>query len=300
LRLRRRVNRSARQKFSAREQCPAAKIKDLSEEIEEIHAFKMMNKPKVCVLRTAGTNCDQETAFAFNLAGAEAELVHINSLISREKNLADYQILALPGGFSYGDDVASGKIFANELKNKLQDELKVFVREGNLIIGICNGFQILVKAGLLPGNEALAQEATLTINDSGKFEDRWAYLRRRAKCVWTGDLPEVIYLPVAHGEGKFVTKDKAALDSLKQNRQIVFQYCDSSGKSAGYPDNPNGSEEDIAGICDRSGRILGMMPHPERHIYWQQHPRWTASKSRKEGDGLQIFRSGVKYAKKRI
>ncbi|MDP2940689.1 MAG: phosphoribosylformylglycinamidine synthase I [Candidatus Omnitrophota bacterium] len=261
-------------------------------------------KPKVCVLRTAGTNCDQETAFAFSLAGAESELVHINRLVSGEKTLRDYQILALPGGFSYGDDIASGKIFANELKNKLQDELRQFINEGKLIIGICNGFQILVKAGLLPGNESLTQEVTLTMNDSGKFEDRWVYLRgtrdegRGMKCVWAKDLPEITYLPVAHGEGKFVTQDKEALRRLRKNSQIVFQYCDKMGESAGYPANPNGSAENIAGICDMTGRILGLMPHPERHIYNAQHPRATSMPRRAEGDGLQIFRNGVEYIQK--
>ncbi|MFH1199084.1 MAG: phosphoribosylformylglycinamidine synthase I [Candidatus Omnitrophota bacterium] len=245
----------------------------------------MVKSVRSCILRTAGTNCDKETAFAFEKAGARSELVHINRLISKEKNIHDYQILALPGGFSYGDDIASGKIFANELKNKLGGELKKFVADGKLIIGICNGFQILVKSGLLPGNETLEQETSLIINDSGKFEDRWAYLRSTAyglrptagnKCIWTNDLPEVIYLPVAHGEGKFVVKDKEVLARLKKNQQIIFQYCDDGGKLSGYPHNPNGSQENIAGICDETGRILGLMPHPERHIYKQQHPRWTS------------------------
>jgi phosphoribosylformylglycinamidine synthase len=265
-----------------------------------------MPKPKVCVLRTAGTNCDKETAFAFAMAGGEAELVHINSLVSQEKSLADYQILALPGGFSYGDDIASGRIFANELKNKLQGELKEFLREGKIIIGICNGFQILAKSGLLPGNEALGQSVTLMINDSGKFEDRWTYLRNtqypigNTKCIWTKNLPAIIYLPVAHGEGKFVTKDKEVLGRLKKNRQIVFQYSDKTGRFCAYPDNPNGSQENIAGICDETGRILGLMPHPERHIYPEQHPRWTGRRGEKYGDGLTIFKNGVDYIKKNL
>ncbi|MFA4889498.1 MAG: phosphoribosylformylglycinamidine synthase I [Candidatus Omnitrophota bacterium] len=265
-----------------------------------------MNRPKVCVLRTAGTNCDKETVFAFSLAGADADLVHINTLISQEKSLEDYQILAIPGGFSYGDDIASGKIFANELKNKLADSLRVFAQDGKLMIGICNGFQVLVKSGLLPGNDALKQEATLTINDSGKFEDRWVYLKKSTvhspqstvNCVWANNLPEVIYLPVAHGEGKLVTKDKEALVRLKKNRQIVFRYCNKDGLPCDYPDNPNGSQEGIAGICDVTGRILGLMPHPERHIYRAQHPRWKGADSRNAGDGLQIFKNGVKYIKK--
>ncbi|MCM8790065.1 MAG: phosphoribosylformylglycinamidine synthase I [Candidatus Omnitrophica bacterium] len=275
-----------------------------------------MAKPKVCVLRAAGTNCDTETAFAFQKAGAEVESVHINRFISGERNLAEFQILAIPGGFTYGDDIAAGKILANELKTRLSDDIKKFIEEGRLIIGICNGFQILVKAGLLPGNENFQQEASLIINDSGKFEDRWVYLRSQAsspqsqvKCVWIKGLSEIIYLPVAHGEGKFVTKDKAVLERLKKNKQIVFQYCNESGKLAGYPYNPNGSTEHIAGICNDTGRILGLMPHPERHIKFQQHPRWTGERRKTrdgrrgtedEGDGLQIFINGVEYARKNL
>ena len=263
-----------------------------------------MPRPKVCVLRAAGTNCDKETAFAFSKAGAEAELIHINRLIREEKRLSEYQILAIPGGFTYGDDIAAGKILANELRCKLAVSLKRFIQEGKLIIGICNGFQILVKSGLLPGNDDFRQEASLIINDSGKFEDRWVYLRAQSEkrkaqneCVWTKDLPEIIYLPVAHGEGKFVTKDKGVLEKLKKKNQIVFQYCDNQGKLAGYPDNPNGSTANIAGISDDTGRVLGLMPHPERHIEFSQHPHWTSIK-RKDGDGLKIFKNGVEYAKK--
>jgi phosphoribosylformylglycinamidine synthase len=257
-----------------------------------------MRKNKVCVLRTAGTNCDKETAFAFSKAGAEAELVHVNSLVSEEKNLREYSIFAIPGGFSYGDDIASGKVFANELRCKLADDLRKFIADGKLIIGICNGFQILVKSGLLPGNSSFEQETSLIINDSGKFEARWTYLKTQSKCVWTKDLPEVIYLPVAHGEGKFVAKDKLTLERLIKNGQVAFQYCDEKGALAGYPYNPNGSTESIAGICDETGRILGLMPHPERHVLAQQHPRWTQNKKNIKGDGFQIFKNGVEYARK--
>jgi len=265
-----------------------------------------MKKPKVCILRTAGTNCDKETAFAFSRAGADVDLAHVNSFIRKERSLRDYKILAFPGGFSYGDDIAAGKILANEMRCKLADELRSFVREGKLIIGICNGFQILVKAGLLPGNDALEQDASLIINDSGKFEDRWVYLKnskfkiKNSKCVWTKDLPEVIYLPVAHGEGKFITQDRPMLQGLKKKGQIVFQYCDKEGKFGGYPVNPNGSSEHIAGICDATGRVLGLMPHPERHLQSQQHPRWGVSGNKTEGDGMQIFINGVNYAKKHL
>jgi len=259
-----------------------------------------MIKPKVCILRSAGTNCDKETAAAFKLAGADPELLHINSLVSRQRMLNDFKILALPGGFSYGDDIASGKIFANELRFKLADSLRQFISEGKLIIGICNGFQILVKSGLLPGTVDLRQNTSLIINDSGKFEARWVYLKPQGKCAWTKDLNKIIYLPVAHGEGKFVTEDKSVLNRLKKNGQVVFEYCDAKGKSSGYPDNPNGSIENIAGICDETGRVFGLMPHPERHIYAAQHPRNWELKSKHEGDGLQIFRNGVKYVKENL
>jgi phosphoribosylformylglycinamidine synthase len=289
-----------------------------------------MAKPKVIILRTAGTNCDYETAFAFEKAGARAEFVHINQIIRKEKRLSDYQILAIPGGFTYGDDIAAGKILANELRYCLQDEVGKFIEDGKPVIGICNGFQVLVKAGLLPGGDSFKQTVTLTNNDSGKFEDRWIYLRApehqstrapehqstrapehqstrapehrstRApvKCIWTNDIPAIIELPVAHGEGKFVPRDKEVLEKLQQNSQIVFQYVDAAGKLSGYPANPNGSVENIAGICDEKGLILGLMPHPERHIEYLQHPRWVREKRRGEGDGLQIFRNGVNYAKK--
>ncbi len=256
-----------------------------------------MIKPKVCILRSAGTNCDKETAAAFKLAGAEDELLHINSLVSRQRVLSDFHILALPGGFSYGDDIASGKIFANELRFKLADSLRQFISEGKLIIGICNGFQILVKSGLLPGGTGLNQATSLIINDSGKFEARWVYLKASGKCVWTKGENKIIYLPVAHGEGKFVTENKSVLNRLKKNKQIVFQYCDAKGKLSGYPDNPNGSTENIAGVCDETGRVFGLMPHPERHIYAASHPRNWNKLSAIYGDGLQIFKNGVEYIK---
>ncbi|HTY45955.1 MAG TPA: phosphoribosylformylglycinamidine synthase I [Patescibacteria group bacterium] len=260
-----------------------------------------MKKVKVCVLRTAGTNCDQETAAAFKKADSDPELVHVNSLVSGQKDLAAYHILAIPGGFSYGDDIASGKVFANELRCKLFDQIKKFVQEGKAIIGICNGFQVLVKSGLLPGNPELKQEASLIINDSGKFEDRWAYLKAsQSRCVWSKGLPEVIYLPVAHGEGKFVAKDKKTLEKLKQNGQVVLRYCTPKGEPDGYSWNPNGSVDNIAGICDESGRILGLMPHPERHVDITHHPRWTGQKTGKDGDGILIIRNGVEYARRNL
>ncbi|MDP2928495.1 MAG: phosphoribosylformylglycinamidine synthase I [Candidatus Omnitrophota bacterium] len=263
---------------------------------------------KVLVLRTAGTNCDKETAFAFEEAGASAQLVHINRLSSGEKELSNYQILAIPGGFSYGDDIASGKILANELKYRIEEEMQKFIRDGKLIIGICNGFQILVKSGLLPNlsGDFKTIETTLTLNDSAKFEDRWVYLKKskeqraKGKCIWTQNLPDIIYLPVAHGEGKFIPGDKKILTELKREGLVVFEYADEKGKSGGFPHNPNGSVENIAGICDKTGRIFGLMPHPERHISYLQHPRWTRGKNRGRGDGFAIFKNGVDFAKKHL
>jgi phosphoribosylformylglycinamidine synthase len=262
-----------------------------------------MRKPKVLILRTAGTNCDKETKFAFEKAKARAYLIHINEVISGNKKLADYQILVLPGGFSYGDDIAAGKILANELIYKFKEQLVEFIDEGRLIIGICNGFQVLVKSGILP-DASFRQKVSLTTNTSGKFEDRWTYLKvqdskpKRQKCIWVEGLPEVIYLPVAHGEGKFIVPNRKVLDELKRNAQVVFQYCNEKGELSGYPDNPNGSQDNIAGICDKTGRILGLMPHPERNILGTHHPRWMREGLKKEGDGLLIFKNGVEYAKK--
>ena len=258
-------------------------------------------KPRVLILRVAGTNCDFETEWAFNLCGAYAERIHINQIIRREKKLSDYQILVIPGGFSYGDDIAAGKVLANQIKLKLWDEVEKFIQDKKVILGICNGFQVLVKSGILPFNTE--QLVTLEWNDSGRFEDRWVYLfntqysilNKESKCIWTKDIPKIIYLPVAHAEGKFVVKDNSVLERLKNKGQIVFQYCDKEGNLKGYPYNPNGSYKNIAGICDESGRIFGLMPHPERHIDYLQHPRWYREK---EADGLKIFRNGLDYAKK--
>lgn len=258
-----------------------------------------MRKPKVIVLRTAGTNCDMETAFAFEKAGASTDLVHINQLVSAKKRLDAYHILAIPGGFTYGDDIASGKILANEIKYKLKDDVCDFIENGKLIIGICNGFQVLVKAGLLPNTESdFAEiESSLSLNDSGKFEDRWVYLNTlRSNCVWTKGVEKIIYLPVAHAEGKFIPASRGILRKISKNSQVVFTYCDELGKAGKYPANPNGSVESIAGISDTTGRVFGLMPHPERHIFHTQHPRWTRMRSRSVGDGFKIFQNGVRAA----
>lgn len=263
-----------------------------------------MKKARVIVLRTAGTNCDYETVYGFQIAGADVDLIHINQLIRGEKELFPYHILAIPGGFSYGDDIAGGKILANELKYRLRKPMEQFVADGKLIIGICNGFQVMVKAGLLPGFNGISetQETTLYNNDSGKFESRWVYLKHidDGKCVFTRNMKEVIYLPVAHGEGKFTTIDTETLDALEAGDQIVFKYVDSEGNYAGYPCDPNGSDRHIAGICDSTGRIFGLMPHPERHLNKYGHPRWTREELPEEGDGLAIFKNAVEYAQQEL
>jgi len=245
---------------------------------------------KVLILRTAGTNCDKETKFAFDQVGAEAELVHINQLIAGNKKLADYHIMAIPGGFTYGDDIASGKVLANQLLNKLGESLKEFIKQGKLVIGICNGFQVLVKAGLLGGNDCKIA-SSLSINDSDKFEDRWVSLKPASStCIWTKGIKDTIYLPIAHAEGKFIPENKQTLDKLKTTDRIVFRYMN----------NPNGSVDDIAGICDETGRIFGLMPHPERHFLPYHHPRWQREGLKAEGDGVQIFKNGVEFAKENL
>jgi len=253
---------------------------------------------KTLILRTAGTNCDLETKFAFERAGSQVGRLHVNRVNENPALLAEYQILALPGGFSYGDDIAAGKIHANELRMKLGDQLKQFVDAGKLVIGICNGFQVLVKTGLLPGpfSREAEQIVTLTFNDSNKFEDRWIYLRAdsdKSPFIRKGQMLE---LPIAHGEGKFLTKDDATLDAIRTNGQVVFRYVNANGEAGQpYPVNPNGSADDIAGICDTTGRVLGLMPHPERHCLPTQHPRWTREGLKPEGDGMQMFRNAAKY-----
>jgi phosphoribosylformylglycinamidine synthase len=257
-----------------------------------------MPKPNVLVARTAGTNCDRETIHAFELAGAKAECVHVNALTGAERkvNLDDYQIFVFPGGFSYGDDVGSGKIHANEIRMRLRDELVKFVDDGKLVIGICNGFQTMVKMGLLPGF-SLFEEPSVTLinNDSNMFEDRWIYLTvTTKKCVFLKGISR-LYVPIAHGEGKFVTKDTSVLRRLIDNDQVAVRYTNADGKFGKYPVNPNGAMYDIAGICDPTGRIFGLMPHPERHALPTQHPRWTREGLKREGEGLAVFRNAVKF-----
>ena len=254
-----------------------------------------MNKVKTLVLRAPGANCDGETAFAFEQAGAEVTLVHVNRLIRHEERLADYQIMVIPGGFTYGDDIAAGKVLANELGLKLGEDVVRFVEDGGLILGICNGFQVLVKAGFLPElSKDGSQTLTLAGNDSGKFECRWVYLsvNKPNPCVFTRGIDRM-YLPVAHGEGKLAITSESLTEA-----NIVLFYTDERGDiSAGYPDNPNGSAGNVAGVCDSSGRIFGLMPHPERHIRGTQHPQWTRLGAKEQGDGFKIFQNAVEWAK---
>ncbi len=264
-----------------------------------------MSKINVLILRTAGTNCDKETAVAFELLGARVKSVHVNDAARKNFGICKYQIIAFPGGFTYGDDIAAGKILANELKMKLKDEIEEFLRRNGLMIGICNGFQVLVKMGVLPGNNDWSQEATLSCNDSGKFEARWVYLKKPenrsqktdTRCIWTKGIEEVIYLPVAHGEGKFIPKDEDVLNRLKTNGQVVFQYCGPNAGEPLYPEDPNGSVEHIAGICDMTGRIFGLMPHPERYVFRTQHPHWTRDDSRLIPDGIRVFKNAIDFLK---
>jgi len=253
-----------------------------------------MSKVRTVILRAPGTNCDAETAFAFQQAGTIVSSVHVNQLIRREQRLSDYQILVVPGGFTYGDDIAAGKVLANELRLKLGEDIQRFIENGGLILGICNGFQVLVKAGILPWlSNGASPLLTVVANDSGKFECRWVHLavNKESPCVFTKGV-DSLYLPVAHGEGKVVA-DPEVLPELN----VVVYYADEHGNiEAGYPHNPNGSVENIAGICDSTGRIFALMPHPERHIRHTQHPQWTRQGAKKYGDGFQIFLNAVEWA----
>jgi phosphoribosylformylglycinamidine synthase len=277
----------------------------------------MSMKPKVCVLRAPGTNCDVETAFAFESCGAVAERVHLFRVLEQPALLKDYQVLCVPGGFSYGDDIGSGVIFSRHLRNRLADALGEFVSRDTLALGICNGFQVLLKAGILPGPwlppPVLESPATLTWNLNGKYTALWVKLAvEPGKCAFLQGMSE-IELPIAHGEGRIVVRNEAVLDEWEQNGQAVLRYAARNapalvGAGAGgtveagssrellpYPENPNGSTANIAGLCDPSGRVFGLMPHPERFLFATQHPRWTRLKLTGEGAGMQIFRNAVKY-----
>ncbi|MEM9365149.1 MAG: phosphoribosylformylglycinamidine synthase subunit PurQ [Planctomycetota bacterium] len=292
-----------------------------------------MAQPRVLVLRAPGTNCDEETAYAFELAGAVAERVHVNRLIENPALHARYQILCLPGGFSYGDDIAAGRILATRMKRHLAEMVAYFTGNSDrLTLGICNGMQVLMRLGVLTsgvetpapvaavagGSDAVGFDgevhptnsddasheiapATLTWNDQGRFEDRWVHLAvdPRTPCVFLRNT-ESLYLPMAHAEGKFVARDDAALDSMRQAGRLALRYSDAEGTLSEnvlpFPSNPNGGDANVAGVCDATGRVFGLMPHPERHIDPTHHPSWTRRETQPEcGDGMAVFHNAVEY-----
>jgi len=284
----------------------------------------MAQQINALVLRAAGINCDVETQYALELAGCQAQRIHINRIIESPDILDTFQILVIPGGFSYGDDVAAGKILANQIIHHLSDRLNAFIESGKIVLGICNGFQVLVKTGILGKIEPSGrQQITITYNDSGKFEDRWVYLEPSGrKCIFI-DPDRRIYLPIAHGEGKVVFENNDVLERLKADGRIVFRYVDENGNAGPFPINPNGSTDSIAGLCDSTGRVMGLMPHPERFVRHTQHPHWTRLKDKTrapletrhqrcltavegglsltgQADGRTIFDNAVKYVKQNL
>lgn len=271
-----------------------------------------MGKVRALVLTGYGLNCDFETAYAFDLAGAEARRVHINALIDGEVRLKDFQIMVFIGGFSWGDDHGAGVVQAIRMKTNLGDQIIDFVKNGNLVLGICNGFQTLVNLGLLPGFDLdySMRSVALTFNDCGNFRDDWVRLKinQESPCVFTRNL-DLLELPVRHGEGKFYAQTPVLRRLLDEN-QVVMQYAKADGSPAagGFPENPNGSVHDIAGICDPTGRIFGLMPHPEGFNHWTNHPDWPRTKElmKREGKspdagltpGVQLFKNGVDFISK--
>jgi len=255
-----------------------------------------MPQPRILILRAPGTNCDQETAYAFETAGGRTESLHVNRLLEEPNLLGDYQVLCLPGGFSYGDDIAAGRILGNRIGGHLAGRFRDFIDAGKLILGICNGFQILIKSGILLPTTDEGAAATLTWNESGKFEDRWVHVRPAgSNSIFFAGI-ERMYLPIAHAEGKFVTRDAQVLEQLEKNGQLALRYCTSQGEDCtAYPLNPNGSMASVAGLCDVTGRVCGLMPHPERHIDSTQHPHWTRHDPPPVGDGLRVFQNAVAY-----
>jgi phosphoribosylformylglycinamidine synthase I len=269
----------------------------------------MHRKIKAIVVTGNGTNCEMEMAHACRLAGFDiVEIVHLSELLFGEKKLDDYHFLNLPGGFLDGDDLGSAKAGANRIlhasvagsQEKLFGQFLRFIGEGKLILGVCNGFQLLVKLGMLPGFDGQydRQTVTLTFNDSGRFEDRWVHLRVDAAspCIFTQGL-RGLYLPVRHGEGKFVPKDNGILERLHRENMIPLQYSNESYHNviSGYPANPNGAVDGIAGICNETGRIFGLMPHPEAFLHRTNHPRWTREELPEEGMGIALFRRAADF-----
>ncbi len=258
-----------------------------------------MSQPRILILRAPGTNCDAETAFAFQQAGGLPDVLHLNRLLESPQLATDYQVLCLPGGFSYGDDVAAGRIFANQIRHHLAEVMREFREAGKLVLGICNGFQVLIKSGLLDTDDPAGPAASLAWNDSHQFLDRWVHLRAEgSKCVFLAETEE-LFLPIAHAEGKFVARDEPTLDQLEKAGQLVLRYCPGGkgcpGENEAADFNPNGSARHVAGMCDKSGRVFGLMPHPERFVDPTQHPQWTRLPEQSEGQGLALFRNAVRY-----
>ena len=264
-------------------------------------------QPKVLIPTGYGLNCENETAYAFASVEGVADKVHSSDVFAKPSILEDYHILAMIGGFSFGDHIAAGKVLANRYKYRLAENLERFIEGGKLVIGICNGFQSMVQLGLLPGFDGRYDEqlVSLVSNESGVFEDRWIMLTANpsSKCVFTNNM-QSIELPVRHGEGKLVVRDEGVLHRLRRDGQVALQYADpATGKATmRYPLNPNGSLDSIAGICDPSGRVFGVMPHPEAYNNPYNHPNWALQRQAKslpsEGLGLQVFRNAVEYVRK--
>ncbi len=254
-------------------------------------------QPKVLILRSPGTNCEQETAYAFEMAGGRPQLVHINQLMERPELTREFQILCIPGGFSYGDDIAAGRILASQFQLHLRDFLEEFNATQKLVLGICNGFQVLIKTGMLVPPDQNGLPVTLTWNNNGHYTCQWVTLRTgQQHCVFLRDLG-TIYLPIAHAEGRFVVRDAATLDSMAAAHQLALRYVNADGSNGEvpYPNNPNGSDDNIAGICDPTGCVFGLMPHPERYVEATQHPRWTREGLDRQPDGLKLFRNAIAY-----
>jgi phosphoribosylformylglycinamidine synthase len=255
-------------------------------------------KPRVLILFAPGINRDGDLSAAFQQAGAETEIQPLRVLRESRINWLDYQILALPGGFSYADALGAGKLWALDLQVYFKEQMQRFVTVGRPVIGICNGFQALVKSGVLPGNNGTDQQpvATLTFNQKVHFECRWVHLKVESQlCLWTRGIGSTIDCPIAHGEGNFQLQDSTSLTHLEQSGQIALRYLKPDGTPAAgqYPFNPNGSIGDIAGICNSNGNVLGLMPHPEDHIFDFQNPKRD---TRKNHSGLVLFQNGVRYA----
>ncbi len=264
---------------------------------------------KVLVITGYGINCEEETAKGFELCGATADIVHINDIIAGNKKLGDYQILTFPGGFSYGDDTGSGNALANKIRNNLQDDLLKFVQEDKLVLGICNGMQIMTNLGLVPatGLKYGERQAAMMHNSTARLQCRWIHLKNFSqKCIWTRDI-DMIHLPMSHGEGNFYCSPEIH-QNMKENDQIALRYVKENGDPANleFPINPNGAMDDIAGICDPTGKIFALMPHPDRFLCFENEEGWELKKEQlirqgskipKEGAGLKMFANGVKYFK---